>query len=151
MRVTQFFLSTSKEAPSEAELISHQLMLRAGLIKRLGSGLYTWMPLGLRALRRVEAVVRDEMNRRIEEQSATGHVVVLDIPLLAENPRKGLQGVIVVDVPVDVQVERLLAFRGFDEDDARARISRQATRKMDMLFVRGDTVILVSPPIRTAH
>ena len=63
MRVSQFFLSTSKEAPSEAELISHQLMLRAGLIKRLGSGLYTWMPLGLRALRRVEAVVRDEMNR----------------------------------------------------------------------------------------
>ena len=63
MRVSQFFLSTSKEAPSEAELISHQLMLRAGLIKRLGSGLYTWLPLGLRALRRVEAVVRDEMNR----------------------------------------------------------------------------------------
>ena len=63
MRVSQFFLSTSKEAPSEAELISHQLMLRAGLIKRLGSGLYTWMPLGLRALRRVEAVVREEMDR----------------------------------------------------------------------------------------
>jgi prolyl-tRNA synthetase len=63
MRVSQFFLSTSKEAPAEAELISHQLMLRAGLIKRLGSGLYTWMPLGLRVLRRVEAVVREEMNR----------------------------------------------------------------------------------------
>ena len=63
MRVSQFFLSTSKEAPSEAELISHQLMLRAGLIKRLGSGLYTWMPLGLRVLRRIEAVVREEMNR----------------------------------------------------------------------------------------
>ena len=63
MRVSQFFLSTSKEAPSEAELISHKLMLRAGLIKRLGSGLYTWMPLGLRVLRRVEAVVRDEMDR----------------------------------------------------------------------------------------
>ena len=63
MRVSQFFLSTSKEAPSEAELVSHQLMLRAGLIKRLGSGLYTWMPLGLRALRKVEAVVREEMNR----------------------------------------------------------------------------------------
>jgi len=63
MRVSEFFLSTSKEAPSEAELISHQLMLRAGLIKRLGSGLYTWMPLGLRVLRKVEAVVREEMNR----------------------------------------------------------------------------------------
>ncbi len=63
MRITQFFLSTSKEAPAEAELISHKLMLRAGLIKRLGSGLYTWMPLGLRVLRKVEAIVRQEMNR----------------------------------------------------------------------------------------
>jgi prolyl-tRNA synthetase len=63
MRVTQFFLSTSKEAPAEAELVSHKLMLRAGLIKRLGSGLYTWMPLGLRILRKVEAIVREEMNR----------------------------------------------------------------------------------------
>ena len=63
MRASQFFISTTKEAPSEAELVSHKLMLRAGLIKRLGSGLYTWMPLGLRVLRRVEAVVREEMNR----------------------------------------------------------------------------------------
>jgi prolyl-tRNA synthetase len=63
MRISQFFLSTSKEAPAEAELASHRLMLRAGLIKRLGSGLYTWMPLGLRILRKVEAIVREEMNR----------------------------------------------------------------------------------------
>jgi prolyl-tRNA synthetase len=62
MRVSQFFISTQKEAPSEAELISHRLMLRAGYIKRLASGLYTWMPLGLRVLRKVEAVVREEMN-----------------------------------------------------------------------------------------
>ena len=63
MRFSQFFIATTKEAPSEAELVSHKLMLRAGLIKRLGSGLYTWMPLGLRVLRRVEAIVREEMNR----------------------------------------------------------------------------------------
>jgi prolyl-tRNA synthetase len=63
MRVSQFFISTLKEAPSEAELISHQLMLRAGYIRKLASGLYTWMPLGLRVLRKVEAIVRDEMNR----------------------------------------------------------------------------------------
>lgn len=63
MRVSQFFLSTLKEAPQEAELVSHRLMVRAGFIKRLGSGLYTWMPLGLRVLRKVEAVVREEMNR----------------------------------------------------------------------------------------
>ena len=63
MRVSQFFLSTLKEAPSEAELVSHKLMLRAGLIKRLASGVYTWMPLGLRVLRKVETIVREEMNR----------------------------------------------------------------------------------------
>ena len=63
MRVSQFFLSTQKEAPNEAELISHRLMLRAGLIKRLGSGLYSWMPLGLRVLRKVEAIVREEMDK----------------------------------------------------------------------------------------
>src|SRR5919205_3408444 len=63
MRASQFFLSTLKEAPSEAEVVSHQLMLRAGLIKRLSSGIYTWMPLGLRVLRKVETVVREEMNR----------------------------------------------------------------------------------------
>ncbi|MDD3883391.1 MAG: proline--tRNA ligase [Gallionella sp.] len=63
MRVSQFFISTLKEAPSEAELPSHQLMTRAGYIKKLSSGLYTWMPLGLRVLRKVENVVREEMNR----------------------------------------------------------------------------------------
>jgi prolyl-tRNA synthetase len=63
MRVSAFFLSTLKEAPAEAELASHKLMLRAGLIRKLGSGLYTWMPLGLRVLRRVETIVREEMNR----------------------------------------------------------------------------------------
>ena len=63
MRISRFFLSTSKEAPAEAELASHRLMLRAGLIRRLGSGLYTWMPLGLRVLRKVEAIVREEMNQ----------------------------------------------------------------------------------------
>src|SRR6266568_3373580 len=63
MRLSRFFLSTLKEAPAEAELASHRLMLRAGMIKRLAAGIYTWMPLGLRVLRKVEAVVREEMNR----------------------------------------------------------------------------------------
>ena len=63
MRLSGFFLSTLKEAPAEAELASHRLMLRAGMIKRLAAGIYTWMPLGLRVLRKVEAVVREEMNR----------------------------------------------------------------------------------------
>src|SRR5712671_7072502 len=63
MRASRFYLVTLKEAPQEAELVSHKLMLRAGLIRKLGSGLYTWMPLGLRVLRRVEQVVREEMNR----------------------------------------------------------------------------------------
>ncbi|MCH8306634.1 MAG: proline--tRNA ligase [Proteobacteria bacterium] len=63
MRFTEFGLTTLKETPAEAEIISHQLMLRAGLIRRLASGLFTWMPLGLRVMRKVEKVVRREMNR----------------------------------------------------------------------------------------
>ena len=63
MRVSQFFLSTLREAPADAEIVSHQLMLRAGIIRRLAGGIYTWMPLGLRIVRKVEAIVRDEMNR----------------------------------------------------------------------------------------
>ena len=63
MRVSQFFLSTLKESPADAEVVSHQLMLRAGMIRRLAAGLYTWMPMGLRTLRKVEAIIRDEMNK----------------------------------------------------------------------------------------
>jgi prolyl-tRNA synthetase len=63
MRYSEFGLTTLKEVPAEAEIVSHQLMLRAGLIRRLASGLFTWMPLGLRVLRRVEKVVREEMDR----------------------------------------------------------------------------------------
>jgi len=62
MRVSQFLLSTLKETPAEAEVASHRLMLRAGLIRQLARGIYTWMPLGLRVLRKVERIVREEMN-----------------------------------------------------------------------------------------
>ena len=62
MRTSQFLLSTLKETPSDAVVISHQLMLRAGMIRKLASGLYTWLPMGLRVLRKVENVVREEMN-----------------------------------------------------------------------------------------
>ena len=62
MRTSQFLLSTLKETPSDAVVISHQLMLRAGMIRKLASGLYTWLPMGLRVLRKVETVVREEMN-----------------------------------------------------------------------------------------
>ncbi|MGB1140127.1 MAG: proline--tRNA ligase [Halioglobus sp.] len=63
MRSTQFLIATQKETPADAEVISHQLMLRAGLIRKLAAGLYTWLPLGLRVLRRVENTIREEMNR----------------------------------------------------------------------------------------
>jgi prolyl-tRNA synthetase len=63
VRATEFFLSTLKEAPADAEIVSHQLMLRAGLVRRLAGGIYTWLPLGLRVVRKVEAIVREEMNR----------------------------------------------------------------------------------------
>ena len=63
MRASRFFISTLKEAPSDAEIISHKLMMRAGMIKRLGSGIYTYMPMGLRVIRKVENIIREEMNR----------------------------------------------------------------------------------------
>jgi len=63
MRTSNFLIATQKETPTDAEVISHQLMLRAGLIRKLASGLYTWLPLGLRVLRKVEAIVREEMDK----------------------------------------------------------------------------------------
>src|SRR5215213_1492201 len=63
MKLSQYPINTLKETPAEAEVVSHQLMLRAGLVRRLASGLYTWLPMGLRVLRKVEAIVREEMNR----------------------------------------------------------------------------------------
>ena len=84
------------------------------------------------ALRDLNAIVHPavgaEINRRVNAMASSDKVVVLDIPLLTENPRRGLQGKIVVDVPVDAQVERLVRYRGFSEPDARARIARQASR-----------------------
>ena len=63
MRWSQYPVNTTKETPADAEVVSHQLMLRAGLIRKLAAGLYTWMPLGLKAVRKVENIVREEMNR----------------------------------------------------------------------------------------
>lgn len=65
MRASQWFISTQRETPVDAEIVSHQLMLRAGLIRKLGSGLYSWLPLGLKILRHVETIVREEMNRSL--------------------------------------------------------------------------------------
>ena len=63
MKASQFLISTLKEAPADAEVASHKLMMRAGMIKKLGAGIYTYMPMGLRVIRKVEAIVREEMNR----------------------------------------------------------------------------------------
>ncbi|MCG2583407.1 proline--tRNA ligase [Massilia sp. TS11] len=63
MRASRYFISTLKEAPSDAEIVSHQLMMRAGMIKRLSAGIYTYMPMGLRVIRKVEAIIKEEMNR----------------------------------------------------------------------------------------
>lgn len=63
MKASQFFISTLKEAPADAEIVSHKLMMRAGMIKKLGAGIYSYMPVGLRVIRKVEQIVREEMNR----------------------------------------------------------------------------------------
>jgi dephospho-CoA kinase len=77
----------------------------------------------------VHPAMQDEIQRRIDVHRATDRVVVLDFPLLGENPRSGLSATIVVDIPVDVAVRRLVEQRGMDEDDARARISSQISRE----------------------
>jgi dephospho-CoA kinase len=76
----------------------------------------------------VHPAMQSEIQRQIDEQRATDRVVVLDFPLLGENPRKGLAATIVVDIPVDVAVQRLVDQRGMNEDDARARINSQLSR-----------------------
>jgi len=65
MRLSQYPISTLKEVPADAEVLSHQLMLRSGMIRRLAAGLYTWLPMGLRTLQKVERIVREEMNRAV--------------------------------------------------------------------------------------
>ena len=77
----------------------------------------------------VHPAVGREVNRRVDEHFQSNRVVVMDIPLLAENPREGLAAVVVIDCPVELAVERLVAHRGFSEEDARARIAKQATRE----------------------
>jgi prolyl-tRNA synthetase len=62
MRCSQFLITTHRETPADAEIVSHRLMLRAGLVRKLSAGLYTWMPMGLRVLRKVETIVREEMD-----------------------------------------------------------------------------------------
>jgi dephospho-CoA kinase len=80
----------------------------------------------------VHPAMQDEIQRQIDAHRNTDRVVVLDFPLLGENPRKGLVATIVVDVPVDVAVERLVEQRGMDEPDARARINSQISREQRM-------------------
>jgi prolyl-tRNA synthetase len=63
MRASSFFISTLKEAPADAEVVSHKLMTRAGMIKKLAAGIYNYMPIGLRSIRKIENIVREEMNR----------------------------------------------------------------------------------------
>ncbi|HET8875145.1 MAG TPA: proline--tRNA ligase [Casimicrobiaceae bacterium] len=79
MRVSKFYLSTLKEAPAEAEVASQKLMLRAGLIKKVSSGIYSWMPLGLITLRKVEQVVREEMNRAGALETYLPHILPAEL------------------------------------------------------------------------
>lgn len=134
----------------DADAITRQLQqagqpLLQELAERFGSGIITSTgeldrpalaavafsdPEALKDLNKiVHPAVAKEMDRQMSEVRNTDKVVVLDIPLLAENPRKGLCGVIVVDVPVELAVHRLVTFRSMSEVDARARIEKQASRE----------------------
>lgn len=114
-----------------AERFGDEVLAADGSLDRAAlAGIAFADPDALKALNAiVHPAVGAEMNRQVMAELATDNVVVMDIPLLTENPRKELQGKIVVDVPVEVQVQRLVQFRGFDEADARARIERQSTRE----------------------
>lgn len=79
MRVSRFLLTTQKEAPAEADIVSQQLMLRAGMIKKVSSGIYSWLPLGLITLRKVEAIVREEMNRAGALECYLPHVIPAEL------------------------------------------------------------------------
>lgn len=114
-----------------AERFGQQVIAADGSLDRAAVAAVAFAdPENLKALNDiVHPAVAREMNARVMAEVASDRVVVMDIPLLTENPREGLQGIIVVDVPVETQVQRLVQFRGFDEADARARIGRQATRE----------------------
>jgi len=90
MRTSRHFISTIKEAPSDAELVSHKLMIRAGMVRRLAAGIYTWMPVGLRVVRKIEAIVREEMNRA--GASELSMPVVQPAELWQESGRWGAYG-----------------------------------------------------------
>jgi dephospho-CoA kinase len=108
----------------------HILDANGGLIREELAKIAFSDPEALKDLNKiVHPAVAKEMDRRMNEVRATDKVVILDIPLLAENPRKGLCGVIVVDVPVEVAVSRLVEFRNMKEEDAQSRIAKQASRE----------------------
>ena len=90
MRTSRHFISTIKEAPADAELVSHRLMIRAGMVRRLAAGIYTWMPVGLRVVRKIEAIVREEMNRA--GASELSMPVVQPAELWQESGRWGAYG-----------------------------------------------------------
>jgi dephospho-CoA kinase len=124
----------AKGMPLLASLVTHfgaSILTEAGELDRPAlAGLVFGNAKALAELNAlVHPVVGREMSRRIDEEMPMDHVVVLDIPLLAENPREGLAAIVVVDCPIEVAVHRLVAHRGFSEAEARARVARQATRE----------------------
>ena len=126
MRTSQFLIATQKETPADAEVISHQLMLRAGLIRKLAAGLYTWLPLGLRVLRKVEAIVRQEMDElEIDGLSGAGMVAVT-------LSGKGLLKRIKIDPSLlkDDEVEMLEDLIVAAHNDAKQRLEEQVAEKM---------------------
>lgn len=121
----QPLVASLKERFGDAIVDEHGALVRPALASIVFSD-----PEALKDLNKlVHPAIAVEMDRRLKEQRATNNVVVLDIPLLAENPRKGLSGIVVVDIPTDLAVERLVEFRAMTTEDATARIAQQASRE----------------------
>ena len=85
MRASRYLIATLKETPADAEVISHQLMLRAGMIRKLASGLYTWLPMGLRVLRKVERIVREEMDKADAQEVLMPAIQPYSLPSYGRN------------------------------------------------------------------
>jgi prolyl-tRNA synthetase len=144
MKASQFFISTLKEAPADAEIVSHKLMMRAGFIKKLGAGLYSYMPMGLRTIRKVEGIIRDELNKAgaielvmpvvqpAELWQETGRFATMGDELLRFKDRHGRDFVIqptAEEVVTDVARQELRSYRqlpkNFDQIQTKFRDERR--------------------------
>ena len=146
MRAREFLISTLKEAPADAEVISHSLMLRAGMIKKLAAGIYTYMPMGLRVIRRIERIIREEMNRAGAVELLMP--VIQPAELWMQSGRQIVETAqrtgadVVGPVPLPTRIEKFTVLRSpfIDKDSREQLATRTHKRLIDILDPSSKTV-----------